>query len=124
MRNSWVRPGTMALALGLVWAFSVTLFFMSSPVTTETGTTETIVEAGGFPAFALILLPIALCALPLFLRTSVRRTRLVLASAVVLTVLVLLAPTTLGFYAVSAVALWIGYRGVRRDQARTLGTRN
>jgi len=123
MRNRWVRPGTMAIALGLVWAFSVTLFFMSSPITTEAGTTETIVEAGGFPAFALILLPIVLCALPLFLRTSALRTRLVLAGAVVLTVLVLLAPTSLGFYVVSAVALWFAYRAVRRDELRTLGSR-
>lgn len=123
MRNRWVRPGTMAIGLGLVWAFSVTLFFLSSPITTATGTTETIVEAGGFPAFFLILLPIVACALPLFLRTSARRTRVVLVGAVILSALVVLAPTTLGFYAVSAVALWIAYRAVRRDELRTLGAR-
>ncbi len=123
MRNSWVRPGTLAIGLGLVWAFSVTLFFLSSPITTANGTSETIVEAGGFPAFFLILAPIVLCAVPLFLRTSPLRTRVVLVGAVLLTALAVLAPTSLGFYLVSAVALWIAYRSVRRDELRTLGPR-
>ncbi len=114
-RNPWVRPGTAPVAVAFVWALGVTLYFLSSPVVDRDGERLTVVEAGGLLALLVFVLPVVLCAVPLFQRTSPRRTRTVLGGALLLTLLAVLAPTSLGLYLVSAGGLWFAWFALRRE---------
>ncbi len=112
MRNRWTRPGTVPIVLAVIWAFSVTLFFLASPIMLSG---QTIVEAGGIPALLTVVLPLGATGALLAVRDETQRKRWVLIVAVLLTVLGVLVPVPIGFYFVSAIALWASYSVLRRE---------
>lgn len=114
-RNRWTRPGTVPVLIGVTWAFAVALFFLTSPVTLDG---NTIVQEGGLPAFIAITAPLGLTGVPLSLRDERLRRRWVLTSAILLTVFGLLVPIPIGFYFISAIALWASYSVLRQEDRR------
>lgn len=102
MFNQLTRPGTLPIVLAVMWAACVLLYFLLAP-TTDAG--ETIVQAGGIPAFLLVASPLVLSLVPLTTSDPQHRYRRARAAAMLLFFLTVFLPIPIGFYAISLVGL-------------------